>query len=89
MTASVGFIELLAIETNIFSPLRVPKYDDISTDVAAAMAATAIVYNGINGKLFYNSNLNVAGFGGGTSDGHFAQLTARLNLTHNDFTVTI
>jgi hypothetical protein len=50
----------------------------------------AIVYNGISGKLFYNPNLMAAGFGSGsTSDGYFAQLTTGLNLTHNDFIVTV
>ena len=48
----------------------------------------AIVYNGIDGKLFYNPNLMAAGFGG-TGDGYFAQLTTGLNLTYNDFTVTV
>jgi hypothetical protein len=42
----------------------------------------------VDGKLFYNPNLAAAGFGGGTSDGYFAQLTAGLNLTRNDFIVT-
>jgi hypothetical protein len=49
----------------------------------------AIVYNGVSGKLFYNPNLMTAGFGGGTSDGQFAQLNAGLSLTHNDFIVTV
>jgi hypothetical protein len=87
MTTLFSYTEPLAIERIYPSRLRVPKYDNISTNVAAVMAATAIVYNGISGKLFYNPNLMAAGFGG-TSDGYFAQLTTGLNLTHNDFIVT-
>jgi hypothetical protein len=48
MTTSFSYTEPLAIETDIFSRLRVPKYENISTNVAAAMVATAIVYNGIS-----------------------------------------
>ena len=88
MTTSFSYTEPLAIETDIFSLLRVPKYENILTNAAAAIATMAIVYNGISGKLFYNPNIAAAGFGGGTSDGQFAQLTAGLNLTHNDFIVT-
>jgi hypothetical protein len=65
-----------------------PNFSTVTTDAAAATAGTAIVYNGIDGKLFYNPNLMTAEFGG-TSDGYFAQLTTGLNLTHNDFILTI
>ncbi len=88
MTTSFSYTEPLAIETDILSRLRVPKYDNISTNLAAATAGTAIVYNGVDGKLFYNPNLMAAGFGGGTSNGYFVQLNAGLSLTHNDFIVT-
>jgi hypothetical protein len=59
MTTSFSYTEPLAIETDIFSLLRVPKYENISTNAAAAIATTAIVYNGISGKLFYSSNLKI------------------------------
>jgi hypothetical protein len=88
-TILFSHLEPLAIKTDIFSRLRIPKYENISTNVAAATAGTAIVYNGVDGKLFYNPNLMAAGFGGGTSNGYFAQLNAGLNLTHNDFIVTV
>jgi Ca2+-binding RTX toxin-like protein len=70
------------------SVLTAANFSTVTTDAAAATAMTAIVYNGISGKLFYNPNLSAAGFGGGTSDGQFAQLNAGLSLTHNDFIVT-
>jgi Ca2+-binding RTX toxin-like protein len=70
------------------SVLAAANFSTVTTDAAAATAGTAIVYNGISGKLFYNPNLVAAGFGGGTSDGYFAQLNAGLSLTHNDFIVT-
>jgi Ca2+-binding RTX toxin-like protein len=71
------------------SVLAAANFSTVTTDAAAATAGTAIVYNGIDGKLFYNPNLAAAGFGGGTSNGYFAQLSAGLNLTHNDFIVTV
>ncbi len=83
----------LAFKTNVTaaagsSVLTAANFSTVTTDAAAATATTAIVYNGISGKLFYNPNLAAAGFGGGNSDGQFAQLTAGLSLTHNDFIVT-
>jgi large repetitive protein len=83
----------LVFKTNVTaatgsSLLAAANFSTVTTDAAAATAATAIVYNSADGKLFYNPNLAAAGFGGGTSDGQFAQLTAGLNLTYKDFTVT-
>jgi Ca2+-binding RTX toxin-like protein/protocatechuate 3,4-dioxygenase beta subunit len=61
-------------------------FSTVTTDAAAALAATAIVYNSANGKLFYNSDLTTAGFGKG---GQFAQLDPALNLNKNDFNVVV
>jgi Ca2+-binding RTX toxin-like protein len=71
------------------SVLAAANFSTVTTDAAAATAGTAIVYNGVDGKLFYNPNLMAAGFGGGTSNGYFAQLNAGLSLTYNDFIVTV
>jgi serralysin len=83
----------LVFKTNVTaavgsSGLAAANFSTVTTDAAAATAASAIVYNSVDGKLFYNPNLSAAGFGGGSSDGYFAQLTAGLNLTHNDFILT-
>jgi serralysin len=61
-------------------------FSTVTTDAAAAIAATALVYNSVDGKLFYNPNLTATGFG--SNGGQFAELTAGLNLTYKDFTVT-
>jgi hypothetical protein len=58
----------------------------VTTDAAAAIAATALVYKSVDGKLFYNPNLATAGFGSNGSQ--FSELTTGLNLTYKDFTVT-
>jgi large repetitive protein len=71
------------------SVLAAANFSTVTTDAAAATAGTAIVYNGVDGKLFYNPNLMAAGFGVGTSNGYFAQLNAGLSLTYNDFIVTV
>lgn len=66
--------------------LRVKDFVTVTTDAAAQTAQGSIVYNSTNGHLFYNPNLGVPDFG--TNGGQFAQLSAGLNLTNNDFTVT-
>jgi Ca2+-binding RTX toxin-like protein len=66
--------------------LAASDFSTVTTDAAAAIAATALVYNSVDGKLFYNPNLTGAGFG--SNGGQFAELTAGLNLTYKDFTVT-
>ena len=68
------------------SVLTASEFSTVTTDPAAATAATALVYNSVDGKLFYNPNLVAAGFG--SNGGQFAELTAGLNLTYKDFTVT-
>lgn len=51
----------------------------------ADLATTPIVYNSTNGRLLYNTNLGVAGFG--TNGGQFAQLSTGLALTSSMFEV--
>ena len=68
--------------------LLASDFSVVTTDVAAGTAATAIVYNSVDGKLFYNPDLATAGFG--TNGGQFAQVT-RIDgvngLTVSDFQV--
>jgi Ca2+-binding RTX toxin-like protein/phosphodiesterase/alkaline phosphatase D-like protein len=79
----------LAFNTNLTTTagnsLVSADFSTVTTDAAAATAATAIVYNSANGKLFYNSDLTAAGFG--SNGGQFATLDAGLNLNKNDFSV--
>jgi Ca2+-binding RTX toxin-like protein len=67
------------------NPLLASDFSTVTTDAAAATATTAIVYNSVDGKLFYNADLAVAGFG--ATGGQFAQLNPGLVLTANDFSV--
>jgi Ca2+-binding RTX toxin-like protein len=53
----------------------------VTTDTATTLGSS-IVYNSVNGKLFYDANGSAAGFGTG---GQFAQLSSGLGLTGNDF----
>jgi Ca2+-binding RTX toxin-like protein len=65
--------------------LAASQFSTVATDAAAAIAASAIVYNSANGKLFYNVDGSTAGFG--TNGGQFAQLTAGLSLSATDLTL--
>ena len=65
------------------SPLLMNDFTIVTSDTAAAIATSAIVYNSSNGKLFYNADLNANGFG--SNGGQFAQITTGLALTSNDF----
>jgi serralysin len=65
--------------------LAAADFSVVTTDAAAAIAKTEIVYNPTNGHLFYNADLTTAGFG--TNGGQFAQLTTGLSLANNNFTV--
>jgi serralysin len=81
--SKVAFAALATTATPAGNPLLAGDFSTVTTDEAAATAATAIVYNSVDGKLFYNPDLNVAGFG--VNGGQFAQLTTNLKLTNTDF----
>jgi serralysin len=81
--SKVAFAVLSTVATADGNPLLAGDFSTVTTDAAAATAATAIVYNSVDGKLFYNPDLNVAGFG--VNGGQFAQLTTDLKLTNTDF----
>ncbi len=81
--SKVAFAVLSTVATSDGNPLLAGDFSTVTTDEAAATAATAIVYNSVDGKLFYNPDLNVAGFG--VNGGQFAQLTTGLKLTNTDF----
>jgi len=57
----------------------------ISSDELAATSKALIIYNGSNGKLFYNENGEGDGFGSG---GQFAALTKQPNLNARGFIIT-
>lgn len=81
--SKVAFAVLSTVATADGNPLLAGDFSTVTTDAAAATAATAIVYNSVDGKLFYNPDLNVAGFG--VNGGQFAQLDTNLKLTNTDF----
>jgi serralysin len=81
--SKVAFAVLSTVATADGNPLLAGDFSTVTTDAAAATAATAIVYNSVDGKLFYNPDLSVAGFG--VNGGQFAQLTTDLKLTNTDF----
>jgi Ca2+-binding RTX toxin-like protein len=79
-----------ALITTAANPSLLTNFSSVTTDIAAATATGAIVYNSANGKLFYNADgaiNNAATAGFGTNGGQFVQLTAGLALTAADFNV--
>lgn len=56
----------------------------VSSDGAAATSGALIVYNAVNGTLFYNENKAANGFGSGSA---FATLTGAPTLTAQDFVI--
>lgn len=56
----------------------------VGSDTAARTSAADIVYNSVNGNLFYNPNGKAAGFGSG---GQFAVLTGDPVLSSTDFVI--
>jgi Ca2+-binding RTX toxin-like protein len=83
--SKVAFAVLSTVATADGNPLLAGDFSTVTTDAAAATAATAIVYNSVDGKLFYNPDLTAAGFG--VNGGQFAELTTNLKLTNTDFQV--
>jgi serralysin len=57
----------------------------VLNDAAVGAAGRSIVYSQTTGHLFYNPNLTAVGFG--ATGGQFANLTANLALTANDFVI--
>jgi Ca2+-binding RTX toxin-like protein len=75
-----------ALTTVAGNPLAAADFGTVTTtDLDAGTLGRAIVYNGANGKLFYDTNGAAAGFG--TNGGQFAQLATGLDLHGTDFTV--
>ena len=63
--------------------LAATDFSTVTTDTAAAIASSAVIYNSTNGKLFYNVDGSTTGFG--ISGGQFAQLNTGLSLAATDF----
>lgn len=60
----------------------VKEFAKVTTDSQAQISSADIVYNTTNGKLFYNENGNIAGFGSG---GLFITLLNKPQLLGTDF----
>jgi Ca2+-binding RTX toxin-like protein len=56
----------------------------VGSDAAAATSSADIIYNSVNGNLFYNPNGSASGFGTG---GLFATLTGHPTLSATDFVI--
>jgi Ca2+-binding RTX toxin-like protein len=56
----------------------------VGSDAAAATSSADIIYNSVNGNLFYNPNGSASGFGSG---GLFATLTGHPTLSATDFVI--
>lgn len=89
---SVGFDTIVldktifsALETAAGNTLLASDFAIVNTDAAAALSSDEIVYNSVNGNLFYNTDGGDAGFGVG--GGQFATLTGIPAITNTDFLV--
>jgi Ca2+-binding RTX toxin-like protein len=76
------FNALTSIPGNGFSVNT--EFAIVTTDIDAESSNALIVYNEMNGKLFYNQDGNVAGLGSG---GQFAVLTGNPTLSASDFRI--
>jgi Ca2+-binding RTX toxin-like protein len=70
-----------SLATAVGNSLLSADFATVTTDTATTLGSS-IVYNSVNGKLFYDANGSAAGFGTG---GQFAQLSSGLGLTGNQF----
>jgi Ca2+-binding RTX toxin-like protein len=77
-----AFASLTSVVGDCFS--NAGEFAVVGDDAAAATSTALIVYNCNNGKLFYNQDAAITGFGTG---GQFAELTAQPNLTASSFVI--
>ncbi|OUL17824.1 hypothetical protein BV372_34655, partial [Nostoc sp. T09] len=74
-----------ALKSNIGDGFSVSsEFTQVTNDTAAAISSAMIVYNSANGKLFYNENGAVNGFGTGAQ---FATLANHPSLLATDFLI--
>jgi Ca2+-binding RTX toxin-like protein len=73
-----------AITTVVGSLLKAGEFALVSSDLAADTSAGLIVYSQASGRLFYNSNGAVSGYGSG---GELAILNGQPVLKASDFVV--
>jgi Ca2+-binding RTX toxin-like protein len=79
---TVGFS---ALQSAVGSNLNASEFAIVTSDSQAATSSAKIVYNSVNGNLFYNQNGSTSGFGTG---GQFATLTGSPDtLSRTDFLV--
>ncbi|BAY24976.1 hypothetical protein NIES2100_47750 [Calothrix sp. NIES-2100] len=77
----------IVLDNNTFTLLTniASEFTRVATDAAAATSSGIIVYNYVNGRLFYNANGADTGFGSGDQ---FANLSKNLLLSATDFIIT-
>ncbi|MDZ8082075.1 MAG: calcium-binding protein [Nostoc sp. DcaGUA01] len=59
-------------------------FDLFKVRILEGISSAKIVYDAVNGRLFYNENVTAPGFGSG---GQFATLTGAPNLSASDFII--
>jgi serralysin len=89
---TVNNVDKIVLSKTTFSAISSAAGASIGTnfgvvlnDAAVGTAGRSIVYSQTTGHLFYNPNLTAVGFG--ATGGQFANLTANLALTANDFVI--
>jgi Ca2+-binding RTX toxin-like protein len=75
-----------ALDGNVGGNLLPSDFAVITNDAQAGSSSAEIVYNSLNGKLFYNPNASVAGFGSGGQFATFIDVNLP-NLSASDFLV--
>lgn len=81
-----------ALSNSVFpTALDSADFATVTNDTLAAVSSAKIVYNSVNGSLFYNPNGSADGFADINSGGKFAQLGATCfpALTTNSFEVVL
>ncbi|MEH2284393.1 MAG: hypothetical protein V7K90_24235 [Nostoc sp.] len=91
-TPGLDKIQLSKTTFTVLSNLVLPvelsfaDFDTVTSDILAEVSGAEIVYNSVNGNLFYNPNGSAVSFGEG---GRFAQLTGTPALTAASFEVVV
>lgn len=85
--AKTTFSQISSIAGNGFSnagDFKVVSLDLLQLTILEGISSAKIIYDAVNGRLFYNENGNALGFGTG---GQFATLTGAPSLSASDFII--
>jgi Ca2+-binding RTX toxin-like protein len=79
--------QTFGLSSSTGTPLSASEFQAVDRDGLADNSAALIVFSKATGKLFYNPNGTVSGFGAVESSGHFLTLNATTSLAATDFVV--